>query len=66
MHSRSACSSSASHAIGPINPHALRTVGLVLRALDRESLPGKALLVLIFELTDRASGRRKPGRSCRF
>jgi hypothetical protein len=37
-------------------------VGLVLRALDREPLPGEALLVLILELADRAGGRLDPGR----
>ena len=41
-------------------------VGLVLRALDREALPGKPLLVLGFELADRAGGRRDPGRRGRL
>jgi hypothetical protein len=45
---------------------ALGAVGLVLGALEREPLPREPLLVLVFELTDRAGGRGDPGRRGRL
>jgi hypothetical protein len=43
---------------------ALRAAGFVLGALDRESLAGEALLVLVLKLADGRDGRRECQRNC--